>query len=193
MKPGKELEPFRAAVEALNRLFERYNDRGVIIGGVAVSLLGQPRYTADVDAVFLLSTQEIPNFLEHARSENLTPRIPNAEEFAKKNRVLLLRHSTSEIDVDISLGMLPFEEEMIGRGSVKSFAGISARLPTPEDLIVMKAVARRPKDVEDIRTIVEKHPDLDKSRIEFWVKNFAELLEMPELWGEIEKILTRQE
>ena len=43
MKLDDSLEPFRAAIESLNRLFEKYNMRGVIIGGVAVGLLSKPR------------------------------------------------------------------------------------------------------------------------------------------------------
>jgi len=57
----------------------------------------------------------------------------------------------------------------------------------------MKAIARRPKDLEDIRTLAVKYADLDFDRMEFWIKNFAELLETPELWGQIEKILKQQE
>ena len=57
----------------------------------------------------------------------------------------------------------------------------------------MKAIAHRPKDIEDIRTIVDKYPNLDYRRIKRWVKHFAELMEMPELWGEIERVLKRQE
>src|SRR5215216_2258525 len=121
MKLDKSLEPFRATIESLNRLLQSYNHRGVIIGGVAVGLLGKPRFTADVDAVFLISTEDISRFLELARMENIIPRIQNAEEFARKSRVLLLRHAPTEIDVDISLGILPFEREMVDRGGIKQF------------------------------------------------------------------------
>lgn len=193
MKLDNSLEPFRATIEALNRLFQNFDQRGVIIGGVAVGLLGKPRYTADVDAVVLLSTKKISNFLQLAHAENIVPRIENAEDFARKSRVLLLKYAPTETEIDISLGIMPFEEEMIERGEIKSFANLSARLPTPEDLIIMKAIAHRPKDLEDIRTIVDKNPDLDHGRIEHWVKDFAELMETPELWGQIEKILKQGE
>jgi len=189
MKLDNSLEPFRAAIESLQRLLDQFNNRGVIIGGIAVGFLGKPRFTADVDAMFLLSTQDIPKFLELANAENIRPRIQNAEEFARKNRVLLLRHVPTETDIDISLGILPFEEEMVKRGSIKSFANLSLRLPTPEDLIIMKAIAHRPKDLEDIRTIAEKYPDLDVKRIERWVKEFGEVLETPELWEMIKSLL----
>lgn len=189
MKLDKTLEPFRAAIESIQRLLHKSNDRGVIIGGIAVGFLGRPRLTADVDAVFLLSTKDISQFLRLAQAEDIFPRIPDAEEFARKNRVLLLRHTPTETDIDISLGILPFEEEMVERGSTRSFADLSIRLPTPEDLIIMKAIAHRPKDLVDIRTIADKYQDLDRERIEKWVKSFGEALELPDLWNQIEQLL----
>lgn len=185
MKLQKEIEPFRATIEAIQRLLAKFDNRGVIIGGIAVGFLGRPRLTEDVDAMFLLSTHDIPQFLEAAKTENIQPRIPNAEEFARKSRVLLLQHSPTETNIDISLGILPFEEEMVERGIVQSTGTLSVRLPTPEDLIIMKAIAHRQKDLEDIRTIVDKNPKLDVARIKQWVKSFAEVLEMPNLWDDI--------
>jgi predicted nucleotidyltransferase len=189
MKLDKSLEPFRAAIEAVQNLLVRIDERGVIIGGIAVGFLGKPRFTADIDAVFLLSTKDIPHFLELARAEGIVPRISDAADFAQRNRVLLLKHGATETDIDISLGILPFEEEMVERGNIESFAGLSLRLPTPEDLIILKAIARRPKDLEDIRTVAENHPTLDKIRVEEWVKSFGDALEMPDLWEEIKPLL----
>ncbi len=185
----KGIEPFRAALEAVQHLFTRFDNRGVIIGGIAVGLLGKPRFTEDVDAIFLLSIDDISNFLEAAGEERIRARRPDAIEFGRKNRVLLLRHVPSNVNIDISLGILPFEEEMVTRGRIQNLTALSIRLPTPEDLIIMKAVAHRPKDLEDIRSIVDKNPKLDIPRIERWVKQFAEVLEMPSLWDDIEGIL----
>jgi hypothetical protein len=77
MKLHKDIEPFRATIEALQRLLEKFDDRGVIIGAIAVGFLGRPRLTEDVDAMFLLSTQDISKFLVAAKNENIEPRIPN--------------------------------------------------------------------------------------------------------------------
>jgi len=130
------IEPFRAAIESIHRLLAHYDNRGVIIGGIAVGFLGRPRLTEDVDAMFLLSIQEIPRFLEDAAQEDILPRIPDAEPFARKNRVLLLKHSPTSVNIDISLGILPFEEEVVNRSRIQSSSTLSVRLPTPEDLIV---------------------------------------------------------
>lgn len=189
MKLHESIEPFREAIEALQHLFTKLDNPGVIIGGVAVSFLGRPRLTDDVDAMLLLSIEDIPRFLEAASAEYINPRIQNAAEFARRNRVLLLQHSPTETNIDISLGVLPFEKETVERRIVQSTPTLSVHLPTPEDLIIMKAIAHRPKDLEDIRTIVDKQSELDSERIEYWVKSFGEVLEIPELWHQIEDIL----
>jgi hypothetical protein len=178
-----------APLQALQSLLSRFDERGVIIGGIATSLLGTPRFTVDVDAVFLLSFEDIPRLLEEASAVGIEPRISDAEAFARRNRVLLLRHVDSGTDIDLSLGELPFEVEMVDRSTVHEVGGLNLRLPTPEDLIILKAVAHRPKDLLDIQAVVARYPDLDRKRIQFWVQQFAEALEMPELWQGIEKLL----
>ena len=66
---------------------------------------------------------------------------------------------------------------------------IQLRVPTPEDLIIQKAIAHRPKDLIDVKAIIDATPKLDKKRIKKWVKEFADFLEAPELWKDIAKWL----
>ena len=127
--------------------------------------------------------------LEAAQTMGLQPRFADVIEFARRNRVVLLRHEPSGIDVDISLGLLPFEVEAVERSREYQAGSLRIRLPTPEDLIILKAVAHRPKDVLDIEAVISAQPDLDTKRIEFWVRQFAELMDMPELWTDLEALL----
>jgi predicted nucleotidyltransferase len=185
----EDLDSLVAPLAALQRLFDRLNARGVVIGGVAVGLLGKPRLTVDVDAVLMASVQDIPRILEYANQEGIEPRIEEAAGFAHKNHVLLLRHKQSKVNIDISLGMLPFENELVERSILYKAGSTSVRLPTPEDLIILKAVAHRSKDLIDLQSVCENNPDLDRARVEHWVKAFAEVMEMPEIWEDIKKIL----
>ena len=189
----EDYAPLIKPLKSLQQLLDRFGARGVIIGGIATGFLGRPRFTVDLDAIFLASVKDIPQILDLARAEGIEPRTQDAIEFAKKSRVLLLRHNDSGINIDISLGILPFEEEVVERSVLYDTGLLSVRLPTPEDLIILKAIAYRPKDLLDIQEVVTNNPNLDLSRIEYWVRSFAELLEMPELWGQIEKILKQQE
>jgi predicted nucleotidyltransferase len=178
-----------APLQALQSLLEKCNDQGVVIGGIAASLLGTPRLTVDLDAVFLLSLDEVPRLLQEALHLGIEPRISEITDFARKNRVLLLRHVESGTDIDLSLGILPFEIEMVERSKVVDLGPIRLRLPTPEDLIILKAVAHRAKDLEDIRGVAASHPELNRGRIQFWVEQFGEALDLPDLWKEIQKLL----
>lgn len=156
---------------------------------MAVTALGAPRFTADVDVVLLLSVSRLSDLIQAAGELGLAPRIENVEQFARRNRVLLLRHEASGIAVDISPGMLPFEEEVVARSGIREVAGLQLRLPTVEDLIILKAVAHRPKDLADIAAIAQNSSSLDRVRIERWVREFGEALEMPQLWQEVERLL----
>ncbi len=183
------LTPFLTPLQSLQNLLTEFHERGVIIGGIAASLLGAPRFTVDLDAVFLISLSDIPTLLQAASRQGIEPRIQDIEAFARKNRVLLLRHTASGTDIDLSLGMLPFEIEMVERSNLLEVGPIKLRLPAPEDLIILKAVAHREKDVADIRAIALSHPDIDKERIRFWVEQFGDALNLPGLWADIEKLL----
>jgi hypothetical protein len=56
----------------------------------------------------------------------------------------------------------------------------------------MKALARRPEDIADIAGIVDVQTDLDVERIRFWVREFSSVLEMPEIFDDLERILKRR-
>ena len=185
MTSSEEIALLLSPLASLQRLLAHFDDRGIVIGGVAVSLLGKPRLTADVDVMILLSIEDLPRLMAAAAQEGLAPRIADAEAFARRHRVLLLCHQESSINVDISLGILPFEVEAVERSVIYQVGALAIRLPTPEDLIIFKAVAHRPKDLLDIRAIIESHPNLDRERIRHWVCEFAQALEMPDLWDDI--------
>jgi len=185
----ESITPLLAPLQALQNLLVEFDNQGVIIGGIAVSLLGTPRFTADIDAVFLLKLDELPRLIQAAAKQGIEPRIADPIPFAHKNRVLLLRHLASGTDIDLALGILPFEIEMVERSNVFEFGSIQLRLPTPEDLIILKAVAHRPKDMGDIQAIAENYTELDRNRIKFWVEQFGNALELPELWDMISQLL----
>lgn len=176
-------------IAALVTLFDTIGCPGMIIGGVAASLLGKPRFTADVDCVVLLKDEDMPRLLSSAARIGLIPRIKDPEAFARKSQVFLLRHKKSEINIDISIGLLPFEKEAIENSNIVTIGNIQFRIPTPEDMIIFKAVAHRPRDIEDIRAILQNHPGINRRRIRRWVKDFATTLDMPEIWKNIECLL----
>ncbi len=157
MSSAEHLAPLLAALQDLQAWLGATGTLFVVIGGVAASLLGRPRFTQDVDVTVIVDPIEWERFLAAGERHGLEARRPDPLEFAKQNRVLLLRHASSGISVDVVLGALPFEEQMIRRARPTAVGPIRIPLPTPEDLVIMK-VAERPRDIADIESIVNTHP-----------------------------------
>lgn len=78
---------------------------------------------------------------------------------------------------------------MVERSQNLKVGSLYLRLPTPEDLIILKAVAHRPHDLTDIQAIAASNPDLDRERVQFWVEQFGTDLELPDLWKNISHLL----
>jgi hypothetical protein len=139
--------------------------------------------------MILLPVERLGELMITARKLGCTPRINDVELFAHKNRVVLLRHKESGINLDISLGLLPFEIAAVAHSSIHIIHKTALRLPSVEDLIVMKAVAHRKKDILDIEALVEHHQQIDRLYVKGYVTQFAEALEMPELWDDISSLI----
>ncbi len=181
-----------SAAAALSRWLTEAGIPHVFIGGVAVAFSGRPRTTRDVDAVILLGGHSWESFLREAAGAGFVPRIPDAATFARRSRVFLLRHEKSGVDVDISAGTLPFEEQSIQRAREVVLGRRRIRVATPEDLIIMKAIASRPRDIADVEEMVAANPKLDRRRVRSYVRLFSEVLEMPELFDRLETLLARK-
>ena len=164
----------------------------MIIGGVAASVLGRPRLTQDVDALAILAESDWAEASRLAPQFNILPRIDNALQFAKRSRVLLMRHTASGIDVDLTFGELPFERAAVANCENHDVGGIRVRLPRVEDLLVMKAIARRPKDVEDLQGLLAAHPDADVASARRWVREFATAMSTPDMLQEFEALLSER-
>lgn len=162
----------------------------MVVGGVAASLLGKPRLTGDVDVVIWIDESAVASLVAAGRAFDIAPRVSDAVSFARRSRMLLLRHEPSAIDLDVSLGALPFEEEMIARACRRRIHGLLIPLPTPEDLIVMKAIAHRPRDVADIESVLEANPAIDVTRTLGIVRDFATALDAPDLVSDLERLLS---
>jgi len=186
------LAPLLAALRDLVAWLQATHVPGAIIGGVAASLLGRPRATRDIDAVVLLDEKGWRPFLGTGTQLGFVPRLSDPLGFAHTARVLLVRHESSGIDIDIAFGALPFEEEAITRAVWRDIGGIRLPLPVPEDLIIMKAVAHRPRDMADIESILDAHLKLDRRRVRRWVREFSTALDTPEILQDLNALLARR-
>jgi hypothetical protein len=94
------------ALADLVKWLESAQISAMVIGGVASSFLGRPRMTQDVDALAILPENKWDAATEAARNFGIVPRIDQAVVFARRSRVLLLKHAQSDIAIDVILGGL---------------------------------------------------------------------------------------
>ena len=103
-----------------------------------------------------------------------------------------MRHTTSGIDVDLTFGELPFERTAVANCQSHDIGGVRVRLPRVQDLLVMKAIARRPKDVPDLEGLLVAHPEADVASGRRWVREFAIAMSMPDILEEFDTLLARR-
>jgi predicted nucleotidyltransferase len=145
-----------------------------------------------VDVLVLVDEGQWGNFLAAGAPFGFVPRRAEVLAFARETRVLLMRHEPSGLDLDLVFGSLTFEKEAIARAQWVEVGGVRIPLPQPEDLIIMKAVAHRPRDREDIAAVLQAQPKLNLRRVRRWVREFSAALEMPEIVTDLEGLLSRR-
>ncbi len=181
-----------SAIRELEAVFQELKVNAVFIGGVAVSLLATPRATEDVDALIVYDVEDRHILLKGLRERGFRTPLANMDDFVIQTRLVTAVHEATGTVVDIMLGCMPFEEQIVARSSVSSRAELEIRLPTPEDLIVLKALASRPKDLEDIRNIGLVYGKMDRGHIQYWLEQYGKLMETPELWERTKLLLDRR-
>ncbi len=190
--PERVPEAFLKVLADLTGWLSRARVPAMVVGGVAASILGRPRATRDIDTLAILPEHRWSDVLAEAKNHGIAARIEQPLDFARRTRVLLLRHVDSGIDIDVILGRLPYEEEAVARSEPHDFAGVQVKLPQVEDLLIMKAIAQRPQDVRDIEGLLDAHPDADVARVRGWLREFATAMTMPDILEGFERLLEQR-
>jgi hypothetical protein len=147
----------------------------MVIGGIAVIARGVRRMTTDIDATVRGDQLDVASLLKALAKKRIVPRIRDAERFASESLVLLLKHQPTGVEIDVSMAWTDFEHEALAAGSVTKFGTANVPMAQAEDLIVFKAIAGRPKDVQDATTLLVLYSAIDRSRVRRRVSQLAAL------------------
>lgn len=180
-----------AALEALASGLSQLHVPWAVIGGIAVIARGVRRFTTDIGVAVRGDAISVELLLQNLAAFSILPRIDDAVSFAEANLVLLLRHQESGVDLDVSLAWSGFEHEALSTSTMTSFGRVRAPMCTAESLVVFKAIAGRPKDIEDAEALLTLHPDIDRERARRRVAELSVLAEAPELLDAFERLLGR--
>lgn len=159
----------------------------MLIGGQAVLLYGEPRLTRDVDITVGLPPREVERVMEVIHRVDLRLLVQNPRDFVQKTWVLPTLDEETGLRVDFIFSWTPYEQEALGRAREVKIKGYPVRFASPEDVIIHKVIAGRPRDLEDVRTILRKQT-LDLAYIRKWLHRFSTSLGT-DFFGRFEEVL----
>lgn len=152
----------------LARVLDELGTPYAVIGAHAVNAWVEPRFTADIDVTIQLtahSADALARRLEQAgfaRSRVHGIGAPSGPDFVR------FVSKAQSLSVEFQSAKTPFQQEVIHRARA---AEDGARVATPEDLIVLKLIADRPKDQVDLLGLAAL-PGLDWPHVERWSREW---------------------
>lgn len=182
------------ALADLAKAFSALRVRWYVFGAQAVIAAGAPRLTDDIDV-----TVELPRGGTEALVAALAKRrfrlreVGDVESFIARTRVVPLVHEKTGIPVDVVLAGPGLEIEMLRRAKKRRIASATIPFVANEDLIALKLLAGRTKDLEDVRTLVRARPkDLALDIARKRVAELGELLDDATLLATFDRIVGRR-
>jgi len=157
-------------LSALIRAFEQLEVDWYLFGAQAAILRGSRRMTADVDVTLLPGVLATSRILEALENEGLRPRFELDDGFVAQSRVLPLIHI--DMPVDVVIGAPGLDEYFHERSEVLDIAGNSVSVPRRVDLICMKILAGRPRDMQDAEAMAKAGP-VDLQEVRTFVESMA--------------------
>jgi hypothetical protein len=138
--------------------------------------------TADVDVTAFIEDEEVDAFVSAMSDAGFTLRLSDVEDFVRRTRVLPFMHEQTRLPLDVVLGG-PGPEEAFLRSSIPvGVAGTTVPVIAPEELVVTKILAGRPKDLEDVRGILQaRGAEFDVSRARTLLRTLEAALDQSDL------------
>ncbi|GAC1578518.1 MAG: hypothetical protein NVS3B20_09600 [Polyangiales bacterium] len=146
--------PVAVALRDLARSFEALGVRWFLIGGQAAILYGSTRVTEDIDVTVELGAHTARELVSQVSRRGFSLRVSDSARFVERTRVLPIVHLASSVPVDIVFAGPGLEESFLERARSQRREGLRIPVASPEDIIVMKILAGRPRDVDDIRAVL---------------------------------------
>ena len=129
-----------------------------LFGAQAALLHGAARLTADVDITIHLRDADTKALVKALSDAGFQMRV-EGDDFIARTRVLPVVHTATGIPGDLVLAGPGLEELFLERAEIRDLDGVKVPVARAEDIVVMKILAGRPKDLEDVVAILAAHPD----------------------------------
>jgi len=167
--------------QLLQRISVALDEAGIpymIIGGQALLLYGEPRLTKDIDVTLGATVEKLEGVTALAKRNELIPLV-DPETFTRKTMVLPCQDQQTGIRVDFIFSFSPYERQALQRARKVKMGDVHVKFASPEDLVVHKVIAGRPRDLEDVKAVLIKNPKMDLTYIRRWLNEFSAALQEP--------------
>jgi predicted nucleotidyltransferase len=124
---------------------------------------GYVRATLDLDILVVTSALRLPRVFEIVRRQGFDGEDRALIE-AIRSRFVAALHS-GPVTVEILVPVLPYHRRVLERAVSRRLGGQSVPVVTVEDLVVLKMLWHRAKDVPDVHALVAAAPALDATYV----------------------------
>ncbi|OQX79719.1 MAG: hypothetical protein B6D56_06595 [Candidatus Omnitrophica bacterium 4484_70.1] len=140
----------------------------VFIGGIAVSYFSIPRATYDIDGIVSWEDKKIKEFIKALKKEGF-----KKEEIKNLKDLLFITfyHPRYRIYVDFFLAANEFQKTILKRAKKVKIDKTDLFIASCEDLILLKLLVQREKDLEDVRELIRENKEsMDFLYLNKWAK-----------------------
>lgn len=148
------LTGLRAAVESVGV-------RWYVFGAQAAIAHGSSRATKDVDVTVFVDPSRIPRLVRALEDAGFASRATDLLELAATSRVLPVRHLATNVPVDLVIAGPGLEESFLERARSMPLGTVLAPVATAEDVVVMKLLAGRATDRDDVVAVLRAQTSFD--------------------------------
>lgn len=170
-------------------LMRAHRLRWYIFGAQAAVAYGRPRMTADVDVTVDPGRTSTLTLVDALAGAGFDLRIDLGEDFLREARLLPLVHRATAMPVDVMLASTSLHSEFLARSRLVTIGSVRVPMISPEDLLVTKILAGRPKDLEDSRGVLLEQRDLDLDHVRALLGELGEALGEDRLLRRLERLL----
>jgi len=147
-------EPLRITLADAASLLKAERIPYALIGALAVSVRGEPRLTSDVDMIIDTDVERAVALAGALVATRFKPLFDDVAEVVQRSFMLPLRHRQTNVKLDLAIGLSGFEKQAVARAKRMEVGGTTLPVATTEDLILMKVVAGRPRDEQDLQGLM---------------------------------------
>ena len=181
--------PLAELLADLRQALAALGARWYLFDAQAAILHGATRLTADVDITVHFQGALVDLIAGLGRA-GFEPRVEDLVAFAEANRVLPLVHARTRMPVDVVMAGPGLEELFLARAEERTIDDVTVPVAAAEDVIVMKVLGGRAKDLEDVAAIVRaQHSKLDLTSIRDALRQLEQALGRGDLMAELDRIL----